>query len=195
MAVYILPYRYLIETEEEKMDVEYMSCYYEDMIEKIMKEALTEKYWEKMRAFCDYYDVFWEDTPESMKDKLENVMEHYVMIEEQILKEMYLRGASDMEKLRTNGKDASSNMKLLEAEYGSKKKQIYDEVSQILKVRENVRIEWHQKHAAERQIYKEMSYKICRQYETLMKIKKMVNAVERRLMYLQGALDRSRMLA
>ena len=36
---------------------------------------------------------------------------------------------------------------------------------------------------------------ICRQYETLMKIKKMVNAVERRLMYLQGALDRSRMLA
>lgn len=45
MAVYILPYRYLIETEEEKMDVEYMSCYYEDMIEKIMKEALTEKYW------------------------------------------------------------------------------------------------------------------------------------------------------
>ena len=33
------------------MDVEYMSCYYEDMIEKIMKEALTEKYWEKMRAF------------------------------------------------------------------------------------------------------------------------------------------------
>ena len=33
MAVYILPYRYLIETEEEKMDVEYMSCYYEDMIE------------------------------------------------------------------------------------------------------------------------------------------------------------------
>ena len=73
--------------------------------------------------------------------------------------------------------------------------QIYDEVSQILKVRENVRIEWHQKHAAERQIYKEMSYKICRQYETLMKIKKMVNAVERRLMYLQGALDRSRMLA
>ena len=48
MAIYILPYRYLIETEEEKMDVEYMSCYYEDMIEKIMKEALTEKYWEKM---------------------------------------------------------------------------------------------------------------------------------------------------
>ena len=99
MAVYILPYRYLIETEEEKMDVEYMSCYYEDMIEKIMKEALTEKYWEKMRAFCDYYDVFLEDAPESMKDKLENVMEHYVMIEEQILKEMYLRGASDMEKM------------------------------------------------------------------------------------------------
>lgn len=177
------------------MDVEYMSCYYEDMIEKIMKEALTEKYWEKMRAFCDYYDVVLEDAPESMKDKLENVMEHYVMIEAQILKEMYLRGASDMEKLRTKGKDASSNMKLLKAEYGSKKKQIYDEVSQILKVRENVRIEWHQKHAAERQIYKEMSYKICRQYETLMKIKKMVNAVERRLMYLQGALDRSRMLA
>ena len=25
------------------MDVEYMSCYYEDMIEKIMKEALHEK--------------------------------------------------------------------------------------------------------------------------------------------------------
>ena len=45
-------------------------------------------------------------------------------------------------------------------------------------MRENVRIEWHQKHAAERQIYKEMSDKICRQYETLMKIKKMVNAVE-----------------
>lgn len=106
MAIYILPYRYLIETEEEKMDVEYMSCYYEDMIEKIMKEALTEKYWEKMRAFCDYYDVVLEDAPESMKDKLENVMEHYVMIEAQILKEMYLRGASDMEKLRTKGKFA-----------------------------------------------------------------------------------------
>lgn len=101
----------------------------------------------------------------------------------------------DLEKLHIQGKDASSSIKMLETEYGSKKKQIYDEVSQILKVRENVRIEWHQKHAAERQIYKEMSYKICRQYETLMKIKKMVNAVERRLMYLQGALDRSRMLA
>ena len=195
MAVYILPYRYLIETEEEKMDVEYMSCYYEDMIEKIMKEALTEEYWNKAGEFCDYYDEIMKEAPEILRDVLEKVMEHYEMIEAQVLKEMYLRGASDLEKLHIQGKDASSSIKMLETEYGSKKKQIYDEVSQILKVRENVRIEWHQKHAAERQIYKEMSYKICRQYETLMKIKKMVNAVERRLMYLQGALDRSRMLA
>ena len=195
MAIYILPYRYLIETEEEKMDVEYMSCYYEDMIEKIMKEALTEKYWEKMRAFCDYYDVVLEDAPESMKDKLENVMEHYVMIEAQILKEMYLRGASDMEKLRTKGKDASSNMKLLEAEYGFKKNQIYEEVSQKLKEKASVRSEWDQKHTVEKQIYKEMSDTICRRYEKLMKMNKAVGTVERRLIYLLGALDRSRMLA
>lgn len=195
MAIYILPYKYLIETEEEKMDVEYMGNYYEELIEKIMKEALTEEYWNKAGEYCDYYDEIMKEAPEILKDVLEKVMEHYEMIEAQVLKEMYLRGASDLEKLHIQGKDASSSIKMLETEYGSKKKQIYDEVSQILKVRENVRIEWRQKHDAERQIYKEMSYKICRQYETLMKIKKMVNAVERRLMYLQGALDRSRMLA
>ena len=39
MAIYILPYRYLIETEEEKMDVTYMGNYYEELIEKIMKEV------------------------------------------------------------------------------------------------------------------------------------------------------------
>ena len=36
-----------------------MSCYYEDMIEKIMKEALTEKYWEKMIKYhLDYRFLF-----------------------------------------------------------------------------------------------------------------------------------------
>ncbi len=177
------------------MDVTYMGNYYEELIEKIMKEALTEEYWNKAGEFCDYYDEILKEAPEILKDVLEKVMEHYEMIEAQILKEMYLRGASDLEKLHIKGSDASSSIEKLETDYALKKKQIYNEVSQILKVRENVRIEWGQKHAAEKQIYKEMSDSICRQYETLMEIKKTVDAVERRLMYLQGARDRSRMLS
>lgn len=177
------------------MDVEYMSCYYEDMIEKIMKEALTEEYWNKAGEFCDYYDEIMKEAPEILKDVLEKVMEHYEMIEAQVLKEMYLRGASDLEKLHIQGKDASSSIKMLETEYGSKKNQIYEEVSQKLKEKASVRSEWDQKHTVEKQIYKEMSDTICRRYEKLMKMKKAVGTVERRLMYLQGALDRSRMLA
>ena len=177
------------------MDVTYMGNYYEELIEKIMKEALTEEYWNKAGEFCDYYDEILKEAPEILKDVLEKVMEHYEMIEAQILKEMYLRGASDLEKLYIKGSDASSDIEKLEIEYSSKKKQIYDEVSQILKVRESIRNEWNQKHAAEKQLYKEMPDTICHNYETLMGIKKMVNAVERRLMYLQGARDRSRMLS
>ena len=54
-----------------------MSCYYEDMIEKIMKEALTEEYWNKAGEFCDYYDEIMKEAPEILKDVLEKVMEHY----------------------------------------------------------------------------------------------------------------------
>ena len=103
------------------MDVTYMGNYYEELIEKIMKEALTEEYWNKAGEFCDYYDEIMKEAPEILRDVLEKVMEHYEMIEAQVLKEMYLHGASDLEKLHIQGKDASSSIKMLETEYGSKK--------------------------------------------------------------------------
>lgn len=172
-----------------------MSNYYEELIEKIMKEALTETYWNKEEVFCNYYDQFLKELPETVNDMLEKVMEHYEMIEAQILKEMYLRGALDLESMYTKGMDVSSSMKALGIEYGKRKKQIYDQVSLILKARDGVHNEWSRKRATEKQLYKEMSDRICHQYEALMKRKKAVGAVERKCMYLQGALDRSRMLS
>ena len=83
----------------------------------------------------------------------------------------------------------------MKVEYRKNKKQIYEEVSQKLKGQASVRSEWDQKYTVEKQIYKEMSETICHQYEMLMKRKKAVGAVERKCMYLQGALDRSRMLS
>lgn len=177
------------------MDLTYMGSYYEELIEKIMKEALTEEYWSKEDTFCTDYDILLNDVPETMREAVEKIMEHYQIVEAQILKEMYLHGALDMEKTYVGKTDISSSMEILKVEYRKNKKQIYEEVSQKLKGQASVRSEWDQKYTVEKQIYKEMSETICHQYEMLMKRKKAVGAVERKCMYLQGALDRSRMLS
>ena len=72
------------------MDLAYMDNYYEEMIEKIMKEALTEEYWNVEKEFCGCYDQFLEDVSETIGQTMEKLMESYQIIEAQILKQMYL---------------------------------------------------------------------------------------------------------
>ena len=61
---------------------------------------------EKFKEVQEAYDEIMKEAPEILRDVLEKVMEHYEMIEAQVLKEMYLHGASDLEKLHIQGKDA-----------------------------------------------------------------------------------------
>lgn len=177
------------------MDLAYMDNYYEEMIEKIMKEALTEGYWNVEKDYCECYDQFLEGTSETIGQTMEKLMECYQIIEAQILKQMYLCGAIDMEIGFKTGMDIPSSVKALEADYAKSKKQIYSDVSQKLKAREDIHNEWNQKQVAEKQLHKAASRNLYSQYETLMEKRKAVGIVERKCMYLQGALDRARMLS
>lgn len=60
---------------------------------------------------------------------------------------------------------------------------------------ETISDEWSQESFSKEQIYKKICTEICDRYEKLMKQKEPASAAERKDMYLQGALDRTRMLS
>lgn len=177
------------------MNFTYMKRYYDEMTENIMREALTKRYWEKESAFCAYYENFLKSIPESLETLVEKIMEQYNFIEAQILEEAYLQGALDLEILHKKNINASDNMRTLRNRYDKNKKQIYSGIRCRIRNRQEIYDKWSQKQLIERQMCKEMSDNIRIQYEMLNKKRKAVRVIERKCLYLQGALDRARMIS
>ena len=175
------------------MDVTYISNYYEEMIEKILREGLKEDYKEKQKVFLRSYNEFWDSLTDVVMETIDELMEDYEMREAQILKKLYIQGALDAEEMNANGNSPTDCVKILESGYSENKKRIYEDVSKALNMSETIRDAWSLKHFSEEHIYKKIFVEICDRYERLMKQKESVSAAERKDMYLQGVLDRSRM--
>jgi len=172
-----------------------MSYYYDEMLENILKEAMTEEYWSVERAFGGAYDDFRNKATKEVDETVEIIMESYHIVEAKFIKEMYLRGAYDLEVRYRTGVAISDSLKEVGQEYEQNRLQIHYDIRKTLKKQEDICKELDKEQFAVDQLRKIASSTEHMCYKALMKKISPIEDVERRCMYMQGALDRARMIS